>query len=178
MPLFMIVIHGTAAFGTAPYYPMTWQAAPFPGVIIHGAWVSSVGSIGAGKPADTRSFELIECEAGAPLSGYVNAVSSLCPQIEIHEVHDFLPLLLAAAARDPEQRPRRPDVSDEERQATTALIRRYMSAATPEDAVEVWMTSEPPGGAGMVRDAELRARVNQEHAPETRRGVNPGEDFT
>jgi hypothetical protein len=99
-------------------------------------------------------------------------VSSLCPQIEVHEVHDFLPLLLAAAARDPEKRPQRPDLSDEERQATTDLIRKYMSAAAPEDAVRLWRTSEPPGGAQMVRGAGFRARVDQAQPPETKRNAN------
>ena len=150
--LFMAVFH-PGPMGLAPAVPMRWQHGPTPGVTVHGAWISA--GFGTETLADQRVFIVFECEAERA-GDFVNYLRPVYPTIEIRTVTDYMPSMRAYEVRDPEQRPRGPNVTDDQWRVGTENIKRYIEAPTPAEALRIWMeTAGPVGGAQAVRQLQL-----------------------
>lgn len=165
--LFMAVFHA-GPYGLGTLVPARWQHGPTPGVKVIGAWTSSTGGIGpegrvlgTESRADHRTYIAFECETSQQVAGFVSYLRPFCPRVEVREITDYMPWMRAYDSRDPEQRPRGPNVTDEQRRADSDEARRYINASTPSEAISIWL-EETPQGKELARIAKVREQLGVE----------------
>jgi hypothetical protein len=141
--LFMAVFHPGP--WDSPGRPMRWQHGATSGVTVHGAWISA--GFGTETLSDQRVYVVFECEA-EQAAAFVNYLRPVYPTIEMRTVTDYLPNMRAYERGEPEQRPRGPNVTDEQWRIGNDNIKRYIEAPNANEALRIWMeTDGPVGGA-------------------------------
>ena len=151
--LFMAVFHaGAEGLGSA--VPARWQHGPTPGVDVVGGWVSAAawGNTGEGQGSG-RTFIVFEAETPNQVGNFANYLHLVYSHIEVWPVFDYLPLLKAYEARDPEQFGL-PGAPEEQTRRQRELARQYMAAPNPVEAVRIWQ--ESPEATLAVETARVR----------------------
>ncbi|MSQ15372.1 MAG: hypothetical protein EXR50_05870 [Dehalococcoidia bacterium] len=159
---FMVVYHAGPE-GLGPNVPLRWQHGPTPGVTVVSAWVSAA-IVGDGSEglAEGRTYVVIETDSYQGLAAYTNYMRPYVRQIEVRVVNDYLPQTKAYEAKDTEQVPRAPNATDEQRRRQLEFAKRYIAAASPGEALEIWRnTSGLGGGKDILEALKMRQELDR-----------------